>query len=76
MWSYPTLIWRPPPRLSSLRPHSRRREYGAISSTSASVTSSLTCSPCWRAWWVRNELPAEARGRYDQAVLRLAQRYG
>jgi hypothetical protein len=23
---------------------------------------------------VRNELPAEAQGRYDQAVLRLAQR--
>ena len=24
---------------------------------------------------VRNELPAEAQGRYDQAVLRLAQRH-
>ena len=24
---------------------------------------------------LRNELPAEAQGRYDQAVLRLAQRY-
>jgi hypothetical protein len=25
---------------------------------------------------MRNELRAEAQGRYDQAVLRLAQRYG